>query len=285
MKKRIAVLFHENQARRAARQVPYTIYPLARCWEEAGHAVEFVFGIRKFRPADLAILHVDLSVVPDEYLEFARRYPIALNAEVRDVRKSSFSRNLVAPDDPYRGPVIVKSDLNYAGLPERMLASPPRRRGFGRWRALFSRAPAGEPPPFQSPTDYRVYASARDVPVHFRRGEFVVEKFLPEIEDGLYRVRNYQFLGDRETCVRIASSNPIVKSENRSAREVVEVHPEIAALRRSLRCDYGKIDYVVNDGAAVLLDVNKTPGDTPTMDAEVAARVRHRAAGLDAYFR
>jgi hypothetical protein len=294
VKKRIAVLFHENQARYAGgrRRGPYTIYPLAKCWVEAGHEVDFVFGVGvgKFRPADLAILHVDLSVVPDEYIAFARRYPIVLNADIRDVRKSTFSRNLVSADDPYRGPVIVKSDANYAGLPERMLAAPESRGAPEIWRTLFSRpavaaAEARQPLRFDGPADYRIYDSPLDVPPeYFRCESLVVEKFLPEREGRLYCVRNYQFLGDRETCVRIASEHPIVKSDNRSAREVVEPHPEIVAMRKTLLFDYGKFDYVVHEGKAILLDINKTPGDAPTMDAEVSARVRHRAAGLYAYF-
>ncbi len=288
MKKRIAVLFHERQSR-GGNRIPFTIYPLASCWKEAGHEVLFVYGVRKFVPADLAIVHVDLSVVPDEYLAFARRYPIVVNGNVRDTRKSSFSENLVAAGDPYRGRVIVKSDLNYAGIPERILAQPRRSAGSRLLAKLSrryrSRHPAS-PVRVTGSADYRIYDCAGDVPrACFEDRGLVVEKFLPEIEDGLYCVRNLQFLGDRMTCVRIASPDPIVKADNRVRREIVEPHPEIVARRKALGFDYGKFDYAIHEGRPVLFDVNKTPGDAPTMDEEVRARVRYRAAGLYSYFR
>ena len=69
-------------------------------------------------PADLVLLHVNLSVVPDEYLELASRYPIVVNGKAKDIRKSTYSTLRVTRDDPYAGPVIVKSNLNYAGVPE-----------------------------------------------------------------------------------------------------------------------------------------------------------------------
>ncbi len=288
MKKRIAILFHENAARYGGgSRMLYVIDRLARYWREAGHSVRAVYGARRFVPADLAIVHVDLSVVTDPYLDLARRYPRALNAQVRDVRKSTFSRNLVAADDPYSGPVIVKSDLNYGGLPERLLAPDRSRAASGIRRLLSSaRSIAGQSRPArrEDPTDYRIYDSPRDVPRAVAgSGAFVVEKFLPEVEDGLYCVRNYHFFGDREVCHRIAGPHPIVKAGNTIRREIVEPHPEIVALRKALHFDFGKFDYVVHDGTAVLLDINKTPGDARHIDEMVAARVRHTAGGLESY--
>ena len=286
-KKTIALLFHERQPR-GRRRSPYTIYPLASCWEEEGHRVVFVFGAGRFVPADLAILHVDLSVVPDEYLALARRYPIALNGRVRDIRKSAFSRNILRPGDPYGGRVIVKADLNYAGVPERILAGNSRSaasRLLAKVARRFRPERTAREVRYAAPEDYRIYKSPADVPrACFEDDTLVVEKFLPEIEDGLYCVRNLQFLGDRMTCVRIASPHPIVKSSNKVRREVVAPHPEIVARREDLGFDYGKFDYVIHEGQPILLDINKTPGDTPTLDREVRIRVRYRAAGLSSYF-
>ena len=108
--KTIAILFHENTHPLIARR--YTIAHMAWFWREDGHRVIFLHGTRKFVPADLCLVHADLSVVPEDYLEFARQYPITVNGEIRDIRKSSFSENLVRPRDGYVGPVIVKTDLN-----------------------------------------------------------------------------------------------------------------------------------------------------------------------------
>src|SRR5688572_30707632 len=106
-KRRIAVLVHKNATDRTLR--PYVITRLAEYWKKNGHDVVFLTGTSTYVPADLIIAHVDLSVVPENYLEFARRYPIALNSRVRDIRKSTFATNLLRQGDAYDGPVIVKS--------------------------------------------------------------------------------------------------------------------------------------------------------------------------------
>src|SRR6266571_4018349 len=112
----IGILFHEKNRKRHLSG--YAITFLAEFWRQDGHRVHYLFGTRKFVPADLLLVHVDLSVVPDEYLEFASRYPIALNRAATDIRKSLISANLVRPGDPHSGKVIVKTDLNYGGAPE-----------------------------------------------------------------------------------------------------------------------------------------------------------------------
>ena len=67
--------------------------------------------------------------------------------------------------------------------------------------------------------------------------------------------------------------------------EEVEPHQEIVKWREAMKFDYGKFDYVVHDGKAVLLDANKTIGCvTGKATSWVAAGRRHRAAGIYSYF-
>ena len=139
--KRIAILFHENARGRDPRD--YAIHSLASFWEEDGHRVTLLYGVKKFVSADVVIVHVDLSVVPQEYLDFAARYPAALNGRVGDVRKSSFSANLVDAANPYAGPVIVKSNLNYAGIPERLIAASRPRPNYYSSALSFSSSSPG----------------------------------------------------------------------------------------------------------------------------------------------
>ena len=115
----IVNLFHKND--RFYNPARYIVHDMAGFWRADGHEVVYVYGVKRHVPADLLLVHVNLSVVPEEYLEYALRYPIALNGRVRDIRKSTLSRNLVAYGDDWDGPVIVKTDLNYAGQPERLL--------------------------------------------------------------------------------------------------------------------------------------------------------------------
>jgi hypothetical protein len=287
-KRHILVLLHAGLTDRALAST--AVYHFAPYWREAGHQVTFHRGVKQFVPADLVLVHVDLSVVPDAYLEFAARYPVAVNGRVKDIRKSAISENLVRPGDGWDGPVIAKSDLNYAGRPElsvgvRGLVSR-RRLGRSALRLLERVWHGAMPSPFHSWRDYRIFAH-RDLvpPVLLHDPRVVVERFLPEIENGLYHLGMYQFLGDRWSCLRLASADPLLKAGNSVSIERVEPPPELEAWRRRLHLDYGKIDYVMHQGRPVLLDANKTTGAggfTPGPDLE--QRRRHRAAGIESLF-
>jgi len=263
---RIAILMHQN-----ARKLPlsrYAITHLARFWINDGNKVFVVFGDRDLVPADIAILHVDLSIVPDSYLELATHYPVVLNGKVRDIRKSTISKNLLVRDAIYSGKVIVKSDLNFAGMPERVVLTTP------------SSPPTVD---FKLPQDYRVYDSLAQVPErYFDDPRVVVEKFLPEMEDDWYCVRNYLFLGDQTTCYRAVSRNPVVSGNCWERVEIVEPHPELLEWRQQLNFDYGKFDYVVHNGRPVLLDTNKTVGAPPPFPG-LEEIWRNRAKGIYAY--
>lgn len=277
----IGILFHEKNRKRHLSG--YAITFLAEFWSQDGHRVHYLFGTRKFVPADLLLVHVDLSVVPDEYLEFASRYPIALNSGVKDIRKSQISTNLVKQGDVYSGKVIVKTNLNFGGSPERILG----RRWSHRWRLLASRFVRDHAigTGLETHSKYRIYHCLTDVPpAVFERNDLVVEKFLPEQEGNFFFVRNYEFLGDCVTCTRLASREPIVKDQTIVWSEEVEPHPEIAQAQKRLNFDYGKFDYVIHDGRPVLLDANKTTGADRIRTPELNARRRRRANGIYSYF-
>lgn len=286
--KRIAVLFHKKDRDRVLSC--YVIYHLANYWREAGYEVVFLFGTREYIPADLIFVHVDLSVVPDEYFAFAAKYPAVVNGRIKDIRKSTFSQNILRPRDPWEGQVIVKSDLNSAGRPERFLTEPAwlsKHPNAHRGARLLERL-SGRTPPFEESRAYKLYRHIQEVPRrYFNDRHLVVERFTPEIENDLYHVRIYQFLGDRWTCTRIASPEPVVNGSTTIHSEVAEPDDEIIMWRRRLSIDYGKLDYVVSGGRVVLLDVNKTTGVSGVLSErpEFEAMRRHRAAGIDSFFR
>lgn len=284
----IVVLLHADAAHRT---LPSSaVYHFAPYWREAGHRVEFVRGAKRFVPADLAFVHVDLSVVPDEYLALAARYPASVNGRVKDIRKSVTSEILVREGDGWDGPVIVKSDLNYAGEPERsvgLLRLVRRARLAHQALRVLDRAWRGVlPSPFDSWRDYRIFEHRDQVPSRLLADRrIVVERFVPEIENGRYHLRMYQFLGDRWSCIRLASTDPLLKAGNSIRVDRVAPHPEVEAWRRRLQLDYGKIDYVVHDGRPVLLDANKTTGAGEFASGpELEERRRHRAAGIESLF-
>jgi len=278
MKRRIAILFHENQKRRDLGN--YAIRPMADWWQDQGFEVLFLFGTGKSVPADLLLVHVDLSVIPDAYLQYARQYPIALNVHVGDIRKSTISRNLVGPDSGYQGAVVLKTDCNFNGIPERWLTGPLHSRMWFKLYSGISARLTGKS------AQYRLYRHATDIPRSFvGTRKFVVEKFLPEMEDGLYCMREYSFFGDKESGRLLKSRLPIVKWSTIVSREPVEPHPEMSRLRGELKFDYGKFDYVIHNGKPVLLDANKTTGFTRgNRSPQDDKALRYLASGIHYYF-
>ncbi len=274
MGRRIALLFHERMP--PARLDDYNLSRLIPIWEADGHEVVLLFGVKERVSADLVFVHVDLSVVPDEYLDFAATFPAAVNGKVRSILKSSYSPNLLRPGDAWPGPVIVKSERNHGGTPEAALGLP-RLDG------------SGTHPAFWSQVDYAVLDHLEEVPdAIFSSPDYVVQRFTPECEDGLFHVRNYQFLGDWHAWSRFAAEDPIVTVETRAATLPCPPAPELMDLRRKLGFDYGKFDYVIHGGEVVLLDINKTTGGRAIRrppDARLAALHQEKARALYGFFR
>jgi len=279
VRKRIAVLFHRQDSK-----IPASLYivdRLAQCWREDGHDVLYLYGTKVHVEADLLLVHVNLSVVPEEYLNFASHYPVALNAQLRNIKKSVISGNIVSPGDSWAGPVIVKSDLNYGGSPEQYLTQSRIEQAARRAVARLTGRQL-----FDDWKRYRVFDSPKEVPRSlFKRQDVVVERFLPEYEDGLFHLRVYQVLGDRCTCTRLASHSPVFKASMSVSSEPVDPHPAVEEWRKQLKLDYGKLDYLIHKGDPVLIDVNKTTGASTVMgNAPLPAMRRQLAEGLYSYF-
>jgi len=284
MTKSIAIIFHQKERKGDITQ--FAIGHLAEIWEKEGFRIHFLFGAKNYVPADVAILHVDLTVVPKEYSELATRYPLALNGNITNISKSLISMNSVSPGDGYSGPVIVKSDLNFAGQPERKLLGSPVSRLAFRLQCRLSlgvKKILGPGPHFRSSSDYTIYETPQSVPRSwFSREDVVIEKFVPEIQDGLFCLRIYHFLGPRGVCMLWKSRDPIIKSFSEIVkREPVPVHSGIVELAARMGFDFGKFDYVIHEGEPVLLDANKTPGAAKT--AAFSAICPEWAAGVHSY--
>lgn len=274
--KHIVVLLHEGQAGKSL--APYSIARLLPVWVGDGHQVSLAYGPRRVPQGDLLFLHVDLSVVPQDYREVAARFPVAINARIVDIRKSRTSTHLLQRGSAWDGPVIVKSDLNFGGEPERRLlgltAARPLVQADG---STLHACPLAE---------YEVYARLAEVPdAHWRHPGLVVERFLPERHGELYQLRTCHVLGEDVQGYVHRSPHPLVKGSTVVERLEVAPHPGVLARRRELGLDYGKLDYVVHGDEAIVLDVNKTTGggslaQTPALEA---ARLR-RARALYRYW-
>lgn len=280
-KLRIAILFHEKDRHRNLRR--YDIMHVAAYWEAEGHELINVYGTQDYIPADIAILHIDLSQVPQRFIDFANLYPLCLNKQAIDIRKSTISSHLLGRNDDYLGQVIVKSDDNTGGIPERvngnvwMRASAQLNQVRQRMQHRIV---------IRRPSEYLVFDRLDDVPDEvFSRPDLVVEKFLPERDGEFYCTRAYLFLGSGESCQMTVSKNPIVSVGNCEHLIECDIHPDVREWRRQLGFDYGKFDYVIHDGNAVMLDANKTTGSGDLTGNPMIERFRKmRADGLLNYY-
>ena len=233
---------------------PRLIHLLMSRWEEMGLKSAVATDPEHPVPAELALLHVSLTVVPEEYRGLSACYPRTLNGAVYDLRKSGFSRLLVEPGDGHPGPVIVKTDWNAGGVRELRVAKwwrPARLEAARPWSSRRALPEGG----------YRVYPSVDDVPRGvWRNPNLVVERFLAERQEGRYLCRHWLFLGTREITRRTLSSEPSVKFRGVMERTADTVPAELRRVRAEMGFDYGKFDYGIVDGEVALYDVNRTPG-------------------------
>jgi hypothetical protein len=258
---RIALIVHryDRLYRAPFRRDPvYVILLTLQILEQRGHEVVVVRGRESFQGADAAILHVDCTFVPPEYLELAARFPRCLNATCADISKRTVSGALVEAHPTWSGPVIVKTNLNSRGVPERLH----NRRA--RWQ--------GHPPPHprvRRLPHYAVFPTFDAVPDRYRGSpDHVVEIYNPQPHVAGHGVFSWQFLDDTGFCYLAAGDAPVLRMGN---APVVEDRPppDLEAERRRLGLDYGKLDFILLDGKPVVIDANKTlsAGDRPDWTA------------------
>lgn len=265
----LAILTHSTDGFWQRRYLVQLMIPR---WEAMGFNVAVVTEMDTFVPADVALLHVDLSVVPDSCRRLAERYPLVLNGSVLDIRKRRFSQQLLDRQAPHSGEVIVKSDWNYGGWREFRLGvlesligrlllrryseeSVCRKLGWlevrkpWRWRRML---PVGH---------YHVYAERDRVPGGvWDNPNLIVERFVVERAGNNYCCRHWLFFGRQEVTRRVTSPHPVVKADGKLEPTSDPVPGELRAIRAQLGFDYGKFDYGIVDGKVVLYDVNRTPG-------------------------
>lgn len=257
-------------------------------WARRGIRVTVHQGLEPPPAADAAVLHLDLTELPADYVALARRYPIHLNTRPRSIAKRQVSKNLVTADDDYDGPVVVKTDRNHAGQPEKLLA---RSQAGPLWhlREAVSRF---LPPAWSGrlPEDsYLALPRKALVPRWvWRMPHLVVERLRVERQGEHFVLHQWYCFGDRGLVSSYLASEPIVKQRNIVGRMPLseDVPASIAAERARLGIDFGKFDYVVEAGEAVLFDANRTPNHGDHIGSERCAQLcRHLAEGLDFYAR
>ncbi len=255
----------------------YLLRDLMALWRADGHEIVVTAGLENWPDADIAILHVDQTVVPDAYVRACKRYPKVINGRATDISKRLVSRQLVRRDDDWSGPVIVKTDLNHGGMPElRRL----QRMDEAGWQV-----PEPAPGTVFSQKSYPIFDSKEQVdPGYWDTAGLVVEKFLPERDTRGYWGSVWYFFGPAGHCVRVLRDDPVTKVGEPLERIRIDVPAELVDERERLGFDYGKFDFVIHDGQAVLLDATRSPmALRPSTQPELTGLEAALASGLSAW--
>lgn len=240
----------------------YMLSMMVDLWRDAGHTV--AIGNCDVLDSDIGVVHIDRTVVDPSWLPANPHHRPLINAAALDISKHRVSRMLVTEADGYDGPVIVKTNDNSSSSGE--------RTGLGRWEWARVRRRLTDHLPWAwirtLPKTYPVLDHPERVPGWvWRRRDLVVEQFVAEREGDEYVLRNWMFFGDHEYATKSYSADPVVKFSNTRRYDYIDEIPEsLRERRRDLGIEYGKFDFVMRDGEAILLDANKTPVSqrTPT---------------------
>jgi hypothetical protein len=264
--RRITVLFQRGNP--FDKPDVFLIWYIAQEWQKMGFEVEFINGIpSKDHKIDILLPHIDLTRVPASYLRFMERHELVLNRRVADNSKRSHSRQLVLKGSDYEGPVIVKTDANYGGLPEYNNKSRSAKL-LDKFDSLLrpsriKQIKAGQ---------YPVYDHISQVPPDvWKNHKLIVEKYIPERDGEFYCIRVCHFFGDVMLNNKLFARTKVIKGRDAVRVEPVEIPEALLLMRKQLGFDYGKFDYVMHNGEFHLLDANKTPGTVK--NAELNARI------------
>ena len=266
---------------------PYVVRLLADEWRRQGLEVEVADELAESTGPDVLVIpHIDMTVIPPDVAAVLAGCERVINREVTDISKRVVSRKIVTSPDEYFGPVIVKTDRNYGGLAEiraEIRASTERADELNRALLQQHWSESG----LLKPANYQVFRDPRQVPpAVWSNASLIVEKFLPEMQNRLYCLRQYVFLGDREITTRSLSTEPIVKARTIVKREVLDgpPPPAVREVRERFGFDFGKFDYVMNGDEAIVFDINRTPSyDAASKAGSASPLIVDLARGIEPF--
>jgi hypothetical protein len=247
----------------------YLLYDVLLHLERMGHTIRIVRGPIP-GVGDAALYHVDATIPAQEYLDLERHYARTINFRTGDISKREISGLILARDDPWGGPVIVKCNYNNRAIIEDLHNRRAARMGL--------------PLPHPGVTrgdEYRVLEALSEVTDRiWSDPSLVVEKFVPEPDEEGFALRTWVFMGSRERCTRVVTADRISKAADVLKYEPVEVPPQLRAERERLGFDFGKFDFVMHDGEPVLFDANRTPGVAAAIRPMLEKGAANLAEGL-----
>lgn len=261
------------------RRLPFYSHQIdhyATRWSHMGHYVSFSYDGNGLSDADIVAVCIDKTQVPKKWIhKIMNTKATILNFSTLDISKRHFSKLILDKHSQYSGKVIVKTNRNAHGGPEMIedvvmnnarrfdLEQVTERELIENKGKLFIQT-------------YLVYKSANEVPLFFWDSpDLIIEKFIDKpSHNKYYRVYFYSFFGDRGICGYIDSKHQIVRWENSELVKYIQPIPIVHQWQKELKIDFGRFDFLYNDGEWMLIDVNKTEGsssgylDIGTYDSE-----------------
>jgi len=205
--------------------------------------------------------------------------------------KSKISSLILSRDDTYAGPVIVKTDLNSYGWPEYNLLRRQAKSGFNPMTYLKYRYERHLRPRLRSlpNREYTVFDALSSVPSWiWRDRRYVVEAYKPQFDGEFYHVNYWFFLGDADVAFSVWKAESVVRAylEEQCSPPHSHVPEEVRRVREALRLDFGKLDYLVHDGRAEVIDASRTPNAGERIALPQRGEICQKlAAGLESYFK
>lgn len=240
----------------------YSVQSLLPYLEQAGMTVRLLDRPAHADRALAALLHIDLTEVPQLYHEIPELYDRTINGCALSIHRHLYSTLRLKPGDSHSGPVVVKTVLNSKGRPELRW-----RQYRNRWTraAHFVRKTFDPGYKQRLCPPYRVYETMGQVPAGvWSDDRLMVEKFafaslnLPIVK------HRYMFLLEAEVNMRQVYNDVLCAgSKILSNEEGGPVPLEVLAVRQRLGLDFGAIDYFIVDGKGIVVDANKTVGSNP----------------------
>ena len=263
------VIFRDRPPRRP---LTYAIDHFALRWRKAGYKVIDHIGLGDIPEADLVFIHIDLTVIPQEYIDFIKKIPRAVNGKIFDISRRSFSKLILSPNDNYSGKVIVKTNANFGGLPEFGLNRKWYGKRFQRWSTRMFL------------DEYPIFDHLDKVPKGvWKNKNLIVEPYIFNKQEKVFSVNYYMFFGDKEISGRLTCHDrKLLKFDNCSNDELIPLPEEVKEWRKDLNIDFGRFDYLEKDGEYFLIDINKTEGGG-AMNLNYPNEMDEFALGLEYY--
>ena len=279
----------------------YAVDHYALRWKDAGHWVIYHIGPDDIPEADVLVLSIDLTIVPQVYVDLIKQYPLVINGKILDISRRRFSKLIVSRNSSYSGPVIIKTDTNYGGLSEHQSLNHKDLSGYHssnplifvikafriaqaigwKWkRDVFRRWVKVES---MNPLKYPIFEDISSVPDGvWENNNLIVERFIDNSEGDLFYTNYCIYFGDKEIAGLLVSTSPIVKFENAVSDVETPIPDQMRDSREKLNIDYGRFDYVEAGGKYYLIDVKKTDGGSHT-NYQYPTEMDFIASGLDYY--